>query len=77
MYGVNETSSDFLKVSGIYVCSLPTVSKMSSGPESPLLSLACHGNLIAAGTELRNSQALVIVWYSPQEDTTIEARAKE
>ncbi|KAL8779439.1 MAG: hypothetical protein Q9194_001447 [Teloschistes cf. exilis] len=37
---------------------------MSSGPESPLLSLACHGNLIAAGTELRNSQALVIVWDS-------------
>ncbi|KAL8663053.1 MAG: hypothetical protein Q9202_004193 [Teloschistes flavicans] len=51
--------------------------ELFQGTGTPLLSLACHGNLIAAGTEFRNSQAIVIVWYSPQENTTIKARAKD
>ena len=29
----------------------------------PLLSIACTDNVIAAGTELINSQATIIVWY--------------
>ncbi|KAI4104899.1 MAG: hypothetical protein L6R37_003023 [Teloschistes peruensis] len=51
-------------VKGTDVRSKRNIFGLSQGPESPLLSLACHGNLIAAGTELRNSQALVIVWDS-------------